>query len=132
VAVQVFGPKIVWIAGPEAGSVHDIEVLQKNGLVHGLGESKVLLGDLGYVGEIAVVTPDDIWPTGSRIFSVVRGKVERTINPLKSFKCLSTFWRHDIRKHYKVFKIIAHIHNIVESMMQNDQSYCSILKTFLD
>jgi hypothetical protein len=60
VAVQVFGPKIVWIAEPEAGSVHDIEMLRKNGLVRHLEESEVLLGDLGYVGEIAVVTPDDI------------------------------------------------------------------------
>jgi hypothetical protein len=74
VAVQVFGPKIVWIAGPEAESVHDIEVLRKNGLVRHLGESEVLLGDLGSVGEIAVVTPDDIWPTGSKFFQLFEEK----------------------------------------------------------
>jgi hypothetical protein len=86
VAVQVFGLKIVWIAGPEGGSVHDIEVLQKNGLVRHLGESEVLLGDLGYVGEIAVVTPEVIWPKREKNFFSLSRKSRKNDQPSQIFQ----------------------------------------------
>jgi len=114
IAVCLGDGKIVWCAGGEGGSVHDITLLRMYGLLDMLRPSELILGDKAYIGESQILTPfkspkNDIeieinsWVNKSRIV------VENVFGRIKKFSCLTTKWRHDTALHPMIFHLIARL-----------------------
>ena len=113
-----------WVCGPSPGSEHDLNMLYHYGLEHYLCASELVLADKGYQGHSMCVVPyrghGYMKHHGHHCakcnynfeLSSVRIIVERAFSRLKSFRCLSTRWRHALELHNYAFFFIAELCNI--------------------
>jgi hypothetical protein len=123
IALSVFEPKCVYIAGPYRGGMHDLEVFRLSGLKEKLIRNKKLsLVDRGYrtkrEEEQGMFSfPDKMDSKGLNNFKS-RGRLrQETFNGrLKFFCCLSDTFRHGFDKHKFVFEAVV---VIVQYQMDN-------------
>ncbi|CEO99925.1 hypothetical protein PBRA_007659 [Plasmodiophora brassicae] len=108
---------IIWVSGPWKGAVSDITIAREL-LIPSLGEGERLMGDKGYAGEPAkIITPisgrdltrDD--RAFNRRHNSVRQVVERALQRVKRWKCLSETWRRDLGECEVAFHVICGITN---------------------
>jgi len=115
---------LVWIGGPVYGSMHDMKLMYLGQILKGLFPSEFILGDMGYIGNWRIITPfknprnlqEKIL---NALLSARRWIVEHVLARFKTFRVLSTRWRHDIQLHGFVFFVLAEIINI-------DMMYCPV------
>jgi hypothetical protein len=85
----------VWIAGGVGGRTHDITLTRQSGLLESLESNKLILGDLGYLGEYQILTPHkrpktSEQQTENNVINKKRVIVENVIKQFKDFHALST------------------------------------------
>jgi len=127
VGVQISTGKILFIAGPEPSSMHDMKaLLQESELIAIVlrdNPSEIILADSGYVGHSRILTPftgsdlsvDEI--AFNTVLSSVRQIVECSLGRLKFFGILGSkgHFRGGVKgqyKHKKIFNVCAQVTNI--------------------
>jgi len=113
IAVHIQTGRIVWIAGPFRGSVHDLTIA-RNGFIHNLFHNEQVLGDKAYVGDPRFIAPFRPACTTAQehfnyIVSCKRLLVEQVIKRIKHFHAVCHEWRQSLPLHGIVFKVIANI-----------------------
>ena len=117
IGVDIEDGSLVWISGPVPGAVHDMKLARLFGILDSIMDDEYILADKGYIGEWQIVTPIKEAETlleqiFSHLLSSVRWIVENVLARIKSFKCLSTRWRHSIDLHFIVFFVVSEIVNL--------------------
>lgn len=113
VASCIRSGKIVWINGPyPAGRFNDLAIYRL-GLKAHLRVGERVWGDLGYRGELTIVTK---FHARSSVeydeIQQARSRHENINGRLAAFGALHQCWRHDRNKHYLVVNAAAVIYNI--------------------
>lgn len=99
VAVRVNTPfKIVWVAGPFPGSMHDLTIIRNSGLLQSLEQNERVIGDPAYVGEPALITTFKGTTRELEIYfncmlSKMRVISENVFDRFKIFSILTDEWR---------------------------------------
>lgn len=110
--------RIVWIAGPVYGSMHDLKLTRNQGLLDHLLPHEKILADLGYYGDPHFITPykgkkqTDKQKQLSYKLGQIRVMIEHINEKLKVFQVLCHPWRHDVDLHKIVFWVICDIISI--------------------
>ena len=124
VALSIFEPKCVWIAGPYPAGTNDITVFRKK-LKKKILDSRAIrgvqyraVGDRGYRGEQEVLSVPSSQDTKEvREFKSRALSRQETFNArLKRFDCLDERFRHGIEKHASCFYACA---TIVQVELEN-------------
>ena len=111
VALSIFEPKCVWVAGPYPAGKHDITVFRKKLKAKMLASRAASgvqyrgLGDRGYRGEAELLTVPSSQDTPEvRDFKGRALSRQETFNArLKNFNCLDERFRHGMDKHGQCF-----------------------------
>ena len=122
IAVQIDTGKIVWVAGGVSGNVHDLTLTRTCGILNHLLPGEHIMADLGYIGELQIITPIKMPRNEQEIawnshISSIRILVENSLCRIKNFNCLTIPWRHERDLHPMVFTIICNLVNL--EMIQN-------------
>jgi len=116
VGVQIDAGFFVWIAGPAPGSVPDIELTRRSGLLQQLLPGEYYLADKAYQGENLSWTPikkphGDEWKYNSALSSI-RETVEHANARLKFLNIFVYPFRQDVELHPKCFFLCCNLINI--------------------
>jgi hypothetical protein len=128
---------IVWCpyTNPVPGRIHDIRVAREiTGVVTELEEWELMVCDKGYQGlDNAVVPIRGSWAPEHLEFNgwlySIRSLIERSIGRIKTFKCLTEKWRHDLYYHPCAFQVCAQLANLTiraHPLIQHDHSLIDI------
>jgi hypothetical protein len=115
VVCSLLDPEILFYSGPYPGSYHDLTIA-RNSILLELGPRELLLGDLGYVGERAIVTPikncifDEQFQINMQIHSL-RHSIERVFARIKNWKSMQIVWRHEMEFHFYCFSVVINLVN---------------------
>jgi len=83
-----------------------------------------VIGDNGYVGDEACITPKDATSDQHRLAMKELRKRHETINgKLKTFECLRNQWRHSLDKHHIAFRACL---VIVQLCIENGREVYSV------
>ena len=104
IAVCIITGFIVHYCGPFKGSIHDLTIFRWC-IKKILSLLEVVIGDAGYEGDEACVTPKDARDAQHRLAMKELRKRHETINgKLKTFECLRNQWRHSLDRHHLAFR----------------------------
>jgi len=117
IGIQLTSGKIVWMAGGDPGSVHDLEVSRACGVIGKLLPGEMILADKAYIGEDCFLHPFKPATTEEEqafnsTISSIRETVEHTIGRIKLFQFTQHKWRHHLDLHIIAFKVLCHVLNI--------------------
>jgi hypothetical protein len=102
---------IIHFYGPMRGSMADISVLRTSGFK--LQTGYYLLGDKAYQGHKMCVVPFKGRATSTyktlfnQLLAKIRVRVEHIFAYYQKFNCIQIPWRHSLRLHAKVIKILT-------------------------
>lgn len=129
VACHISSGRIMWLAGGDSGSTHDVKVLAKSGLLEFVPIGEFGLADKGYLKanlNDAFFTPIAAYRVGGiRCLSVLefmynlnvsslRIEIERVFGRMKKcFKWLSLARTRNLYEHRLTFCVLAHTFNIM-------------------
>jgi hypothetical protein len=103
---------IVWFNGPFPAGNPDLRI-SRLGICNYLEKKEMILADGGYRdGSTHHDTPTGLHNLGQRMRSLCRARHETINGRLKSFKILSTKFRHKLDKHQSCFQAILNITQI--------------------
>lgn len=107
------------MSGSYLGSESDLTIVRASGILSALEGGERILGDKSYIGKPSIITPFKKWYQRGTVkthwnstLSSVRVIVEQVFSRFKTFKCLSSQWRHNLEKQRICFSVIAYIVNI--------------------
>lgn len=109
VGVSLRKSEIVWVNGPfRCGSNPDITIFRR-ALKQRLRRGERIMADKGYRGEpdCIDVPKDDDPPALTRLKRRIGARHETVNYRLKTFRCLSEKFRHDLRKHQMFFHAVT-------------------------
>lgn len=112
IAISVCDNAVVWLNGPSKASKHDKTVFREaDGLKAQIPEGKRAIADRGYHShkDLNVIsTPNSRDPREvSKFKSRARARHESFNGRIKTFKCLSENFRHELEKHRVVFEAVC-------------------------
>lgn len=109
VAISTQRSEIVWINGPFPGGKPDISIFREpDGLSTIIPPGRMLIGDQGYRGDDRISIRTRFDTLELRNFRQRACARQETINSrLKSFKVLSTDFRHGFENHKKAFEAVC-------------------------
>jgi hypothetical protein len=120
VGVRMRDGLIVWCpyTNPIPGRMHDVRLAREvTEVINELEPWEMIVCDRGYQGlERAIVpvrsasTPED--HLYNSWLHNIRSVVERCIGRIKTFRCLTTRWRHDLKYHPCAFQVCAQLTNL--------------------
>ena len=93
-------------------------MVRQTSLLDLLENEEKVLADMGYIGEIQIITPikgknlDVDQKAYNRFLGSIRWVVEHVLRRIKIFKCVNVKWRHWRELHCVVFYVICEIVNI--------------------
>ena len=110
---------IVWINGPFAcGAWPDLRIV-RDSLNGSLEPREFYIADGGYYdGYNYAVTPTGYHLYSNRVRALVRARHKNINRRFKTWKCLSSRWRHPLEKHGMVMRAVA---NIVQVGLMTDE-----------
>lgn len=127
--------KICWGYGPVPGSLQELEILQQGGL-HNLlepGECVVAGAEFPvYPGVVTTRNFESLLPSKGgehseaeseairRDLKSLRQAGRRTMEVLKSFKCLTESWRYELNQHGVVFMVCLQLTNLIVTTHKYD------------
>lgn len=114
--------RILHIAGPFVGSMHDLTIARMPdlGIATVLGEDEQALGDAGYLGDPHFMAPyrrnqlveETERRQWNRYVHAFRWKVEAVNERLKNYMILKSKYRHSMKNHSLYFCIVAKLVNL--------------------
>lgn len=116
IGVQFKTGRFIWISDGTPGKYHDLTLACNSGIIDHLLPDEKIMADKGYFVDFHFVTPFKSPMTEFEIewnsyLSTVRQIVEHAIGRLKIFGCLKQTFRHHLKLHPIMFKVIAEIVN---------------------
>lgn len=117
VASDIYG-NLAWISDPLPGSVHDVNALDKSGVLDTL-KPRLWIGDRGYQGR-GMTTPTKRKPgqrelpeldrTNNKVINGLRATIERVIAHLKNWHILATDYRRPIHTFETTISAVIGLH----------------------
>jgi len=109
IALSIFTNNVVWVNGPFPGSVHDKTIFNEHGLRQKMPAHSRGIADGGYRKcRDKLSTPNSLDCEEVRRFKGrARARQESFNSRIKTFKCMSECYRHDLSKHKVCFDAVV-------------------------
>lgn len=116
IGVGIHSGALVWLHGPFPCGTHSDTTIFRNNLKKKLGRNESIIADCGYTDSKCV---SKFQTSNKHKFRRIRARHERVNMIFKSFKILSSVYRHNLYNHRRYTFAIA---NIVQMMIIHEKN----------